>query len=394
MTSHPLPYGRQTLDDDDIAAVVDVLRSDWLTQGPKIEQFEAAMAERCGAEHVVAVSHGTAALHIAAQDAGLGPGKRLWTSPNTFVASANCALYCGADVDFVDIDPDDGNMSAARLAEKLEAADRAGTLPDVVMPVHFGGQPCDMEAIGALSRKFGFAVIEDACHAIGGRDRDGEPVGRCTRSDMAVFSFHPVKIVTTGEGGAIATNDADTAARLRMLRSHGITRDASMIEGELDGPWAYRQIAMGYNYRLTDLQAALGLSQMRHLDAFVERRNALARRYDSLLAGLPVRPLTVHPDALSAYHLYVIRIDEHAAGVTRRQVFEALAERDIRCQVHYIPVHLQPIYRARGFRDGDFPEAEKYYREALTLPLFPAMTDTDQNRVVDALVEILRPAAA
>ena len=394
MTSRPLPYGRQTLDDDDIAAVVDVLRSDWLTQGPTIEAFEEALAAACGAAHVVAVSHGTGALHIAAQDAGLGPGKRLWTSPNTFVASANCALYSGADVNFVDIDPDDGNMSATRLAEKLEVADRAGTLPDVVMPVHFGGQPCDMEAIGALSRQYGFIVIEDAAHAIGGRDRAGNPVGSCTDSGMAAFSFHPVKIVTTGEGGAVATNDADAADRLRMLRSHGITRDPAIIEDELDGPWAYRQIAMGYNYRLTDLQAALGLSQMRHLDAFVERRNALARRYDSLLSGLPLRPLTVHPDALSAYHLYVVRIDETAASVTRRQVFEALAERNIRCQVHYIPVHLQPVYQARGFAEGDFPEAEAYYREALTLPLFPAMTDADQDRVVEALGDILRPDGA
>lgn len=383
-----LPYSRQTVIDSDIEAVIEVLRSDWLTQGPTVDRFEAAIADAVGAREVVAVSNGTAALHVAAMAAGLGPGKHLWTSPNTFVASANCALYCGAEVDFVDIDPQDGNMCMERLAEKLEKAERAHALPDVVVPVHFGGQACDMETLGALKQKYAFMVIEDACHAIGGSDRAGRPVGRCDVSDMSAFSFHPVKIVTTGEGGAVSTNDPDLATRLRLARSHGITRDPALIDGDLESPWAYRQIDVGYNYRLTDLQAALGISQLSRLKEFVERRNAFARRYDSLLEELPVTPLSVHRDAVSAYHLYVVRIDEQAAGQTRRQVFDALADRGIRCQVHYIPVHLQPVYQRLGFKPGDFPAAEDYYNVAITLPLFPSMTESDQDRVVDELRNI------
>jgi UDP-4-amino-4,6-dideoxy-N-acetyl-beta-L-altrosamine transaminase len=383
-----LPYGRQSIDQSDIDAVISVLKSDWLTQGPAVEQFEAALAEKIGAAHVVAVSNGTAALHIAAIAGGLGPGKRLWTSPNTFVASANCGLYCGAEVDFVDIDPRDGNMSITALAPKLKDAKNSGRLPDVLVPVHFGGQSCDMESIGELKRQYGFKVIEDAAHAIGGLDRTGATVGACSESDMAAFSFHPVKIVTTAEGGAVSTNDAELAQKLRLARSHGITRDADLIEDDLDGPWAYRQIGVGFNYRLTDIQAALGTSQLARLETFVARRNALARRYDSLLRDMPVRPLAIHDAALSAYHLYVVRVDQASAGLTRREVFEALADRGIRCQVHYIPVHLQPVYRRFGFRPGDFPEAEAYYSEALTLPLYPSMTDGDQDRVVDALADI------
>ena len=383
-----LPYSRQTVSDSDVEAVIEVLRSDWLTQGPTVDRFEAAIAEAIGVREVIAVSNGTAALHVAAMAAGLEPGKRLWTSPITFVASANCGLYCGAEIDFVDIDPQDGNMSMVRLAEKLEEAARADALPDVVVPVHFGGQACDMETLDVLKQKYGFTVIEDACHAIGGSDRAGRPVGRCDVSDMAAFSFHPVKIVTTGEGGAVCTNDPDLATRLRLARSHGITRDPDLIDGDLDGPWAYRQIDVGYNYRLTDLQAALGISQLRRLGEFVERRNAFARRYNTLLEKLPVTPLSVHRDTVSAYHLYVVRIDEQAAGLTRRQVFEALADRGIRCQVHYIPVHLQPVYQRLGFRPGDFPAAEDYYAEAISLPLFPSMTESDQDRVVHELRDI------
>ena len=386
--SNALPYGRQSIDEADIEAVVAVLRSDWLTQGPAVEKFEREIAEHAGADHAVAVSNGTAALHVAAIAAGLEPGQRLWTTPNTFVASANCGLYCGAEIDFVDIDQRDGNMSVNRLAERLEDADRKGALPHVVVPVHFGGQACDMERIAHLRGRYGFKIIEDACHALGGRDRSGSPVGGCKFSDMAAFSFHPVKIVTTAEGGAVTTNDAGLAVRLRLARTHGITRDADLIGEALEDPWAYRQIAIGYNYRMTDIQAALGVSQLRRLQSFVDRRNALARRYDALLADLPVTPLTVHPDAVSGYHLYVVRIGENAAGLSRRDVFEALAARGIRCQVHYIPVHLHPVYRARGFKPGDFPEAEAYYRHALTLPLFPAMTEADQDRVIGALDRI------
>ena len=386
--NHDIPYGRQSIDQADIDTVVSVLKSDWLTQGPAVEQFEAALAEKINAAYVVAVSNGTAALHIAAMAAGLGSKKRLWTSPNTFVASANCGLYCGADVDFVDIDIQDGNMSVSALEAKLEVAERSGKLPDVVVPVHFGGQSCDMDRIGALRRKYGFKVIEDAAHAIGGHDQLGRQVGACSESEMSAFSFHPVKIVTTAEGGAVSTNDPQLAQKLRLARSHGITRDADLIDDELEGPWAYRQIDLGYNYRLTDIQAALGSSQLSRIEDFVARRNALARRYNSLLQEMPVRPLSVNENALSAYHLYVVRIDEVDAGLTRRDVFEALANRGIRCQVHYIPVHLQPVYRRFGFQPGDFPAAEDYYREALTLPLFPSMTDADQDRVVAALADI------
>lgn len=388
MTMSQIPYGRQSVDQSDIDAVIEVLQSDWLTQGPSVERFEDALKEHVGARHAIAVSSGTAALHIAAIAGGLGPGKTLWTSPNTFVASANCALYCGAGVDFVDIDPLDGNMCAQRLAEKLETAARQDNLPNVVVPVQFAGQACDMEAIGRLARKYGFRVIEDAAHAVGGRDRAGRRIGACDDSDMTAFSFHPVKIITTGEGGAVTTNDPELASRLRVARTHGITRDPALIDDELEGPWAYRQIEVGYNYRLTDLQAALGLSQIRRIEEFVDRRNALARRYDVLLADLPLRPLPVHDGARSAYHLYVVRLDEAAAGRSRRELFEALAAAGIRCQVHYIPVHLQPVYRRLGFGPGDFPEAEAYYREALTLPLYPAMTDADQDRVVETLREI------
>lgn len=387
-----LPYGRQSIDDADIEAVVQVLRSDWLTQGPAIESFEDAITKAVGAKYAIAVSNGTAALHTAAIAAGLGPGKKLWTSPNTFVASANCALYCGAQVDFVDIDPADANMSMELLAEKLADAEAIGELPDVVVPVHFAGQACDMERLGALREKYGFNIIEDACHAIGGRDRSGSAVGACENSDMATFSFHPVKVVTTAEGGAITTNNRSYAHRLRLARTHGITRDKELSNEDLDGPWAYHQIALGYNYRLTDIQAALGCSQLNRLPEFVDRRNALALRYDQLLSEFPVRPLTVHKGSYSAYHLYVVRIDEAAAGMSRRDVFEGMAARGIRCQVHYIPVHLQPVYRAHGFTQGDFPAAEDYYKEALSLPLFPAMTDLDQDHVVSALGEIFSGA--
>ncbi len=374
-------YGCQTLSEQDIAAVVRVLRSDWLTQGPTIAQFEQGMCARVRARHAIAVSNGTAALHLACIALGLGPGRRLWTSPNTFVASANCARYCGAEVDFVDIDPRTLNMSVPLLEAKLIEAERAGRLPDVLVPVHFGGLPCDMAEIARLAKRYRFAVIEDASHAVGAEYRD-EPVGSCRYADITVFSFHPVKIITTGEGGMLLTNDQALAAKLGLLRSHGITRDAAEMRAGTEGGWYYEQAMLGLNYRMTDIQAALGLSQLSRLDEFLARRRTLARRYQELLAGLPVTPQAGAPYALSAFHLYVVRLT-HAAD--RRRLFDRLRSMEIGVHVHYIPVHLQPYYATLGFRRGDFPEAERYYEEALTLPLHCSLSDEDQEHAVACL---------
>jgi UDP-4-amino-4,6-dideoxy-N-acetyl-beta-L-altrosamine transaminase len=376
-----IPYGRQEVTPEDVEAVLEALGSDFLTQGPKPPAFEAAVAERVQAPQAVAVSSATAALHVACRALGLGPGDRLWTSPITFVASANCALYCGAEVDFVDVDPDSWLMCPDRLEAKLVEAERAGRLPKIVVPVHLCGQSCDMAAIGALAARFGFHVVEDASHAVGGAFR-GRPVGACAHSDAAVFSFHPVKIITSGEGGMALCRDAALAERMRRLRSHGITRDPEVMTHAPDGPWYYQQVELGWNYRMTDLQAALGLSQLRRLDAYVARRNALARRYDAALAGLPLRTQAPTPDALSAFHLYVVRLTEPGR---RRAVFEGLRGRGIGVNVHYIPVHLQPHYRALGFAEADFPEAERYYAGAISLPLFPTLDEARQDRVVEAL---------
>ena len=373
--SKAIPYGRQDIDAADIAAVVGVLQSDWLTTGPAVERFERAVAGRCGATHAVAVFNGTVALHLACRALGLGPGDTLWTTPNTFVASANCALYCGAAVDFVDIDPKTYNMSASALEKKLLSSKKT---PKIVVPVHFAGQPCDMRAIGALAQKHGFAVVEDASHAVGAT-YCGEPVGNCRHSDITVFSFHPVKIVTTAEGGMALASDGKIADRLRLLRTHGINREKSKTEGG----WYYEQEDLGYNYRITDLQAALGESQLKRLDAFLERRRELAARYDRLLADLPLTRPAQHADGISAWHLYVVQVEN------RRRIYDALRAAGIGVSVHYIPVHLQPHYRRLGFKPGDFPHAEAYYAKALTLPLFPRLTDADQDRVVAALAKAL-----
>ena len=383
-----IPYGRQSISSADVQAVVEVLHSVWLTQGPTVEIFERQVADYCGASHALAVNSATSALHIACLAAGLGPGDYLWTSPNTFVASANCGLYCGASVDFVDIDPVSYNMSVERLQEKLERAEREGKLPKVVVPVHFAGQCCDMEGIARLAARYRFRVIEDASHGIGGRYQ-GEALGNCRHSDMTVFSFHPVKIITTGEGGMVLTNNAELRERLVRLRSHGITSDPSRMAGESHGPWYYQQIELGFNYRMTDIQAALGVSQLTRLDEFVTRRQQLARRYDRLLCDLPLAIPRQHPDTYSAFHLYVIRLQSEA-GAARRTVLEQMRARGIVAHVHYIPVHTQPYYQALGFCQGDFPEAERYYREALTIPLFPAMSEDQQDQVVATLAEILR----
>ncbi len=383
-----IPYGRQHITADDEAAVLAALRSDWITQGPAVPRFEQALAARVGARHGVAVSNATAGLHIACLALGLGPGDRLWTSPNTFVASANCGLYCGATVDFVDIDPQTYNMSVPALRAKLEAASTSGTLPKVVVPVHFAGQSCDMRAIHALGQQYGFRIIEDASHAVGGSYL-GQPVGCGAYSDLTVFSFHPVKIITTAEGGMVMSNDAEMAARLERLRSHGITRDAALMDGEPEGPWVYEQVELGLNYRLTDLQAALGWSQLAQLDSSVARRHALAARYDAELAGLPLITPWQHPDAHSALHLYPVQLDAAHARINRRQLFDGLRAAGIGVNVHYIPVHTQPHYRRLGFAPGQFPVAEAYYAQAVSLPMFPTLTEAQQGEVIAALQRLL-----
>jgi UDP-4-amino-4,6-dideoxy-N-acetyl-beta-L-altrosamine transaminase len=384
-----IPYGRQWIDDADIQAVIDTLRSDWLTQGPAIGKLETALAELCHVPHAVAMNSATSALHVACLAIGAGPGDVVWTVPNTFVASANCARLCGADVDFVDIDPRTYNISVPALIQKLAQAKSAGRLPKAVIPVHFSGRAPDQEAIWSLAKDYGFRVIEDASHSVGATHK-GEPVGSCRWSDIAVFSFHPVKIVTTAEGGLATTSDAELSDRMARLRTHGITKDERLMSRRDEGGWYYEQIELGLNYRLTDLQAALGLSQMRRLNEFLQRRRELVARYDRLLADLPVqRPLV---DVLneSAWHLYVIRIDPKRAGKTRRQVYDAMRAAGIGVQVHYIPVHLQPYYRALGFKSGHCPEAELYGEEALSLPLYPALSDAEQDQVVESLKKSLR----
>jgi len=377
-----IPYARQDIADGDIAAVCETLRSDFLTQGPQTPAFEREMAAYCGAVYACAVNSATSALHLACLALELGPGDWLWTSPITFVASANCALHCGAQVDFVDIEPRTANISVAALEKKLAAAEKQNRLPKIVVPVHLAGQPCDMRAIHEMAQHYRFRIIEDASHAAGARYL-GEPVGNCRWSDIAVFSFHPVKIITTGEGGLALTNDEHLDRRMKLLRSHGVTRDERDMETPPAGPWDYRQIALGYNYRMTDLQAALGRSQLQRLDAFVARRRQLARRYDEQLAQLPPAPLEQMPDGDSSFHLYIVRV----AADRHLQTFTALREAGVGVNLHYIPVHTQPYYRRLGFAAGDFPAAEAYYREAVSLPLYPALREAQQDEVIGKLRE-------
>lgn len=391
-----IPYGRHDVTQADIDAVVDVLRSDFLTQGPAVPAFERAVLTRVGAAHAVAVNSATSALHIACLALELGPRDRFWTVPNTFVASANCGRYCGAEVDFVDIDPVTWNVSVAELREKLTRARKANKLPKVVVTVHFAGQPTEQETIWELAQEYGFKVVEDASHSIGAT-RNGEPVGSCRWSDVTVFSFHPVKIITTGEGGMALTNGRELAARMVMLRSHGITRDPACFRGDEDQPegasasrphptpWHYEQQMLGFNYRMTDIQAALGTSQLSRLDVCLARRRLLADRYNDALKDLPLQLPTVQSGSQSAFHLYVIRLKQQGTTRSQRQVFDALRRKGVGVNVHYIPVHTQPYYRNLGFKAGDFPEAERYYKEAISLPMFPALTDELQSAIVHRL---------
>lgn len=381
-------YGKQSISEADIKAVEEVLCSDFLTQGPAIERFERTVADYCGAKYAVAVCNATAALHIACLSAGLREGDLLWTSPITFVASANCGRYCGADVDFVDIDERTYNTSVTALEEKLKRTRKANKLPKVVIPVHLAGQSCDMARIKELSEEYGFTIIEDASHAVGADYLDTK-VGSCAFSDMAVFSFHPVKIVTTGEGGMILTNNRELYEKLILFRSHGITRDPNKMTHVSDGDWYYQQIELGYNYRMTDIQAALGASQMTRLDAFVARRRELATRYDTLLRDLPLMTPYVMEGAEPSWHIYVVRMDAGRTCKTKQQIFEKMKEQGIVLNLHYIPVHRQPYYEKLGFRQGDFPKSEKYYEEAFTLPLYYDLTNDEQEYIVEALKNAL-----
>ena len=384
MTNTFIPYGRQNITDEDIEAVVEALRSDYLTQGLQVPAFEREVAHITGAAYAVALNSATSALHVACMALDLGTGDWLWTVPTTFVASANCALYCGAQVDFVDIDPTTYTMCPVALEAKLKQADAAGKLPKILVPVHLCGQSCDMEAISRIARRFGVKIIEDASHSIGAHHQ-GRPVGDCRYSDITVFSFHPVKIITTAEGGMATTQDAGLARKMDLARSHGITRDPDQMTHAPDGPWYYQQISLGYNYRMTELQGALGLSQLKQLQSFLARRRQLAAQYDDLLAGLPLTRPAQHPDTNSSWHLYVVRVpaERHTA------VFEALRAAGLGVNLHYIPVHTQPYYQAMGFAAGQFPHAESYYAEAISIPLYPGLSDSDQKRVVQELTNAL-----
>ncbi len=384
-----IPYGRHDINQEDIDAVIDVLHSDYLTQGPTVPAFEQSVAGYCDVRYAVAVNSATSALHIACLALGVSSGDIVWTTPITFVASANCALYCGASIDFVDIDPRTSNMSVDRLSEKLAQAKKNGSLPKVVIPVHLCGQSCDMKAIHKLGTQYGFRIVEDASHAIGGKFRD-EPIGSCRYSDITVFSFHPVKIITTGEGGMALTNDSKLAKQMQLLRSHGITRDVSELSQDSDGPWYYQQIDLGFNYRMTDIQAAIGLSQLRRLDEFVSKRHVIAKRYDSLLPDLPVVVTWQDPESYSGFHLYVIRLKLEEITNSHLKVFKELRNKGIGVNLHYIPVYRQPYYEQFGFKAGYCPEAEKYYSEAISLPMYPRLTEMQQDEVISALSSVLK----
>ncbi len=385
-----IPYGKQSISEADIEAVVEVLRSDWITQGPMVPRFEDAVASYCGADYAVAVNSATSALHIACLALGVRPGDRVWTSPNTFVASANCAIYCGAEVDFVDIDPATYNISLPELSRKLVEAASKGVLPKVVIPVHFAGQSCDMAGIQALAQEYGFRVLEDASHAIGGKYKS-QPIGNCRYSDITVFSFHPVKVITCGEGGMALSNDSSLVEAMRCHRNHGLTsKTAHMLPRPSDEIWRYQQVNLGYNYRMTDIQAALGVSQMKRLDEFVVKRHRIAEQYDTAFNRQSVTVPWQHPDAWSSYHLYPIRVQKANCGKTQAQVSDALISANINVNLHYIPVYRQPYYEAMGFKAGYCPQAERYFRETITLPMFPALSQVDQESVIGAVNNLVR----
>jgi len=383
-----IPYGKQDITQSDIDAVVDVLKSDYLTQGPQVPKFEDRIKGYCGAKYAVASNSATSSLHLACLSLGLSKGEWIWTTPITFVSTANCGRFCGANVDFVDIDPDTFNLSPLALEKKLIEAKKSGCLPKIVIPVHLGGQSCDMSAIHALSQKYGFKIIEDASHSIGGKYKK-LPIGNCQYSDITVFSFHPVKIITTGEGGVATTKDEQLFKKMKLLRSHGITRDTDMMTQDPDGPWYYQQIELGYNYRMTDIQAALGISQLGRLDEYVRKRHEISRKYFEELINLPIRTQFQHPDAYSSYHLYIIRLNTDQTSISQKELANKLLKNGIGVNLHYIPLHIQPYYKKHGFKLGDYPFSEHYYKESLSIPIFPGMKPQEQEKIIKNIKSIL-----
>jgi UDP-4-amino-4,6-dideoxy-N-acetyl-beta-L-altrosamine transaminase len=379
-----IPYGKHLVDEDDIDAVVDVLRNQFLTQGKVVPQFEQALCEYTGAKHCVAVNSATSGLHVACLAAGVGAGDLVWTVPNSFVASANCALYCGASIDFVDIDPTTRNINVATLEKKLLQAANQNRLPKVLIVVHFSGLSCDMQSIRTLTQMYSIVLIEDAAHGLGGSYQQSK-IGSCVYSDMAVLSFHPVKSITSAEGGAVLTNQSQLYQKLQLFAKHGVTKDPTQYQGESHGPWYYQQLELGYNYRLSDMQAALGLSQLKKLHSFMQRRAEIAIKYDDALADLPLKLPVVESHSQSAWHLYMVELTQH----DRQDIYQQLHAKGVGVNVHYIPIHLQPYYQKLGFKKGDFPMSEHFYQHALTLPLFPSLTAVEQTKVIDTLHEVL-----
>lgn len=384
-----IPYGRQEIDSEDVEAVLKTLRSDWLTQGPTVPEFEQLIGSYCEAKHAIATNSATSALHIACLALGVKKGDKVWTSPVSFVASANCALYCGADVDFVDVNPITYNLCPELLEKKLIQAKKSGDLPRVLIPVHLAGQSCDMAKIYELSQRYSFRIIEDASHAIGGQYKESL-IGGCRFSDITVFSFHPVKIITTGEGGMALTNSKKLADKVRLLRSHGIIKDQSLMQGPIDGPWYYEQTSLGYNFRMTDLQASLGISQSKRLDSIIERRRSIASKYDRELEALPLITPAQSLDCLSSWHLYIVKLKLSEISRTKKEVFESMREKGIGVNLHYIPIYRHPYYRSLGLSDKDFPNSAEYYREAMTIPIYPNMTEEQQASVIAALTSSIQ----
>jgi UDP-4-amino-4,6-dideoxy-N-acetyl-beta-L-altrosamine transaminase len=375
-----LPYGSHLITEQDIAAVTSALLSPQITQGPLVPQFESEVASLIECQYAVAFNSATSALHVACLALDLCPGDWLWTSPTTFVASANCALYCGANIDFVDIDIRSGLMDTALLEHKLKIAKSQNKLPKIIIPVHLSGTSCDMQKISSLSSEYGFSVIEDASHAIGASYRS-QPVGSCLYSDICIFSFHPVKIITTAEGGLASTNSSILHRRMQELRSHGITKDTSKFINKNSPPWAYEQQYLGMNYRLSELHAALGISQLSRLSNIVDRRNELLVRYKQSLSDLPLTFLEIPTDCRSSVHLCIVRFDDELPA-TQLNFYNYFHQNNIGVQVHYTPVHLQPYYQSLGFKSGDFPNSERYAQSSMSLPLYPSISDSDFLRVV------------